>query len=640
MLLYTDNALYVGIESAANAEAQKTTSPGPGSIGVQIRPGGGAPCFHFTIGASEGVWEEPPQSRGGTGGWKGAFQKTPVGWSAELEIPFSRMGLKSPSDFVYWELSCLIEKAPTQGAAASIKADSQDRGASPQSLCIFAPKIRVEDAVRLIDAETGRVCWVSPLDLYTSLGPAAPPDHAYPNWALPVLDPSWEGGTPKVLKKGKGILERFDYMGWFAKASSLPNNCGFVDTGRIIMRGGAPSIIRDPMVMLKKLKKAGVRKMVILCENEQNVSVDEQIAQMREVGIEPVKVDWNVLAKEKRAGKEPTWERLKETILQGNIYIQCVWGADRTGAVVGRLRTDFYGWTPEEAYAENVCYGYGYVYRRNTFGGYNDWMMFYGYQPSQYEPQISVALPNPTAIGCLVESQPKMDGSLEDEIWKRAFRFSSFHTVIDTDDCTPWMDLPPKPKYPTSAALLYTNKALYVRVECDKEAAQGGAIAYQASDKGRDADYWEDDSVNLFVQPGSEQEKYYQFITNVDGNVYDGQGQDKVWNGEWKCATRKTARGWMAVFEIPFSTLGRGAPANGDSWGLGLARKEAAANEVIGWNNILGGMHRPERFGRCLFLQTPPHAFVVQATETEGGLLYCNAASDVAESVSLFQAPP
>jgi len=60
-----------------------------------------------------------------------------VGWSAEFEIPFSRMGLAAPSDFVYWELSCLVEKTPTQGTAASMKADPQDLGPPPQSLCVF-----------------------------------------------------------------------------------------------------------------------------------------------------------------------------------------------------------------------------------------------------------------------------------------------------------------------------------------------------------------------------------------------------------------------------------------------------------------------------------------------------------------------
>jgi len=646
MLVYTDKALYIGFESVANREGEKATAAqeahglAPGLVGVELCPARGGPRYRFAVAANAETYEEPSEIAGGRGGWRGAAGKTPQGWTAEFEIPFSWMGSGAPRDFESWEISCFQEKAPAKNSSGwSVEVAPKGWTVAP-GRCVFVPRIRNEHAVQIVDAETGRICWISPLDIHRSLGPAAPLDREFPRWALPVLDPSWKGGQPKVLRRGEGVLAKFDYTGWFARASDFPNCCGIVDTKRLIMRGGAPGKTRDPLATLQRLKEAGVRKMIILCENEQNVDVDQQMVLMRKVGIEPVKIDWNVLAREKRAGSEPTWQRLKEIILQGNIFIQCVWGADRTGAIVARLRTDFYGWTKEEAYAEMVGYGYGFVYRRSEVGGYEDWLRFYGYPPAQYEPPIAVALPNPMASAILVERAPKMDGSLDDELWKRGFRFCDFHTVIDNGDNTPWMNLPSRAKHLTSAILLYTDKALYVGIECDKEVPQGGSIPYKVSDKGRDGDYWEDDSVNLFVQPSGEKQKYFQFIANANGNVYDGQGRDKEWNAEWKCATGKTARGWTAVFEIPFSSLGAGAPAAGDSWGLGLARNEAAQDEVIGWNNFMGGFHRPERFGQCLFLQKAPRAFAVQATDGEGPLIYSIRVSNVAEIVQSFIVPP
>ncbi len=57
----------------------------------------------------------------------------------------------------------------------------------------------------------------------------------------------------------------------------------------------------------------------------------------------------------------PTAEKyrmIQELVKGGGVYIHCAHGADRTGAVIARLRQDLQGWSSAHAYTEARKYGF------------------------------------------------------------------------------------------------------------------------------------------------------------------------------------------------------------------------------------------------------------------------------------------
>ena len=155
------------------------------------------------------------------------------------------------------------------------------------------------------------------------------------------------------------LFKKFPYIKKYPDRKCYPSNLGAVDLERLIFRGAAPNHRgRDPRRVLKCLKRKGVRNVLILNKTEQNVSVEEEIEAVKALGLHYEQFDWATLAKESRRGNERTWRRIKQLLLAGGAYVHCVWGADRTGAVVGRLRREFYRWPKKDRQYELSSYGW------------------------------------------------------------------------------------------------------------------------------------------------------------------------------------------------------------------------------------------------------------------------------------------
>ena len=185
-----------------------------------------------------------------------------------------------------------------------------------------------------------------------------------------------------------GIFAKYDYIAKCPQRPFHPPNAGVVDARRAVYRGGAPT--RDGMDaqrILKWLKRKGVRTVALLCRSEQNTSMVSEIEILDGLGMAHEFFDFARLGEEKLAGHEPTWQRFLELVDAGGVFIHCIWGADRTGALVARLRTDVYKWPLEDAAAELCVYGFsGRQERDNLPPGYYPFLDFFGYPLSRYEP--------------------------------------------------------------------------------------------------------------------------------------------------------------------------------------------------------------------------------------------------------------
>ena len=121
-----------------------------------------------------------------------------------------------------------------------------------------------------------------------------------------------------------------------------------------------------------------------------------------------------------------------------------------------------------------------------------------------------------------------------------------------------------------------------------------------ANNNSHDGSLWEDDAIEVFVDPGNDTATYFQFILNPGGGYWESQKQDKSWNGAWQHSAKVYADCWEAQFAIPWASLGlAGPPAEGKTFGLNVAWdcKTGGPFDAT-WAPLEGGFHQPGKFGR------------------------------------------
>ncbi len=188
-----------------------------------------------------------------------------------------------------------------------------------------------------------------------------------------------------------------------------------------------------------------------------------------------------------------------------------------------------------------------------------------------------------------LKARPALDGSLDDYGWQDA-------TLLDgLIDC----DGRGEPLQPTRVKVGATSDGLWVAFSCrepKRNLLRTKALAH-------DGAVWEDDSVEIFVDPAGDRKSYYQFIVNAAGVTYEGKEKDGAWNGPWEARIGWPKDGWSAEVFIPWTTLG-GKPAAGTKMGFNVARNRVVTGrddeESSAWSPTLGTSHNPEKFGQLI----------------------------------------
>jgi hypothetical protein len=123
----------------------------------------------------------------------------------------------------------------------------------------------------------------------------------------------------------------------------------------------------------------------------------------------------------------------------------------------------------------------------------------------------------------------------------------------------------------------------------------------------RDDPLWEEDVVEVFIDPFGDLDCYFEFEINPLNTVLDvfirrvrgGLRKDFSWNCEGlRTATGLLAYGWVAGLAIPFKGLGE---CNLSRWRINFCRIERPKDqprELSAWSPTFAGtFHLPERFG-------------------------------------------
>ncbi len=171
---------------------------------------------------------------------------------------------------------------------------------------------------------------------------------------------------------------------------------------------------------------------------------------------------------------------------------------------------------------------------------------------------------------------PKIDGRLNDEIWKHAARIDRFVQ----QDPTPGAE----PSERTVAWVVYDSDTLWVAVRAyDREPEKIVARTMR-----RDESTRLDDRVAIILDTFHDHRNSYWFTTNPnstrqDALVEGGNSFRDPWDTIWDVKSRVDSEGWTCEFEIPFKSVSFD-PNNG-TWGFNIVRNINRKNEEIRWSN-------------------------------------------------------
>lgn len=183
-------------------------------------------------------------------------------------------------------------------------------------------------------------------------------------------------------------------------------------------------------------------------------------------------------------------------------------------------------------------------------------------------------LSQPTVQAVLTNDAPKIDGSVSDDVWKKA-------QVIDQ-----MFQREPKPGEPVSERteflFLYDLNNLYIGIRCFDN-----PDGITAKELARDVSLGDDDRVQILLDTYLDGRSGYWFQIGPRGSIGDalisenGKDFNKSWDGLWDGKAKITATGWEGELIIPFKTMG--FKKDNDTWGLKLIRYIKRKSETSYW---------------------------------------------------------
>ena len=197
----------------------------------------------------------------------------------------------------------------------------------------------------------------------------------------------------------------------------------------------------------------------------------------------------------------------------------------------------------------------------------------------------AVAAPTQSADGRLqvtaqrATTPPRIDGSLDDDVWQRAPIVGGF-TQSEPEDGRPATEA-------TEVQVAYDDRAIYIAAYC-RDGEPGKLIV---NDIRKDFRTGDQDSFEVILDTFADRRNGYLFVTTPEGAKHDqqvaneGKENNASWDAVWIVKTRTTDDGWIAEIEIPFKTL-RFTPGHTSPWGVNFSRRIRRKNEVDFWSPV------------------------------------------------------
>lgn len=187
-----------------------------------------------------------------------------------------------------------------------------------------------------------------------------------------------------------------------------------------------------------------------------------------------------------------------------------------------------------------------------------------------------------TLVATKTASPPKLDGELNDDVWKNV----PFAT--DFVQLQPNAGTHEKPEERTEVKIIYDNTAIYIGARMYETSPDKIAREIATRDNVGNADFigvifdTYKDGINgsgFFVTSANSQFDA-KYAPNPDGNT-----EDENWNAVWTSKVRIDEKGWTCEMKIPYSAL-RFAKKDVQTWGMNLIRKRQKVQQQLFWNEI------------------------------------------------------
>jgi hypothetical protein len=195
-----------------------------------------------------------------------------------------------------------------------------------------------------------------------------------------------------------------------------------------------------------------------------------------------------------------------------------------------------------------------------------------------HESKDGVAVKSVRAIR-VHPTPPKIDGVLDDEVWKQAPIASGFYQR-DPEEGIPASE-------ETAFQVAYDDESLYIAILCyDNEPDKIIRRLYRR-DQIR---YGETDWVGIRLDPHHDHQTGFGFAITPSGSfcdniILDDSGFDGTWDSVWEVRTAINDQGWSVELKIPYHAL-RFSPKEEYIWGINLDRTILRKKEYDMWQLV------------------------------------------------------
>ncbi len=190
---------------------------------------------------------------------------------------------------------------------------------------------------------------------------------------------------------------------------------------------------------------------------------------------------------------------------------------------------------------------------------------------------------------------PVIDGKLTEKLWQRQPDFKDFKIIKSG-----------KPADSQTEAWAGVDSGwLYLAFKCHDPKPE--AVVCKVKD--RDKSVHNDDSVEIFLSPGTGGKTYYHFMVNTAGIQGDNRSEDfgaipHEWDAYWRSAATvdKANKCWYAEIAVPLFYLTRNHGS--ETWKFNLCRTKAHdGKEYSSWASMKNSFHEPKSFGAVTGLE-------------------------------------
>lgn len=172
-------------------------------------------------------------------------------------------------------------------------------------------------------------------------------------------------------------------------------------------------------------------------------------------------------------------------------------------------------------------------------------------------------------------SRPVIDGVLDD-----AYRQGA--QLVDFWDFSRSIGKPVPAAKPVRVWLGHANDTLFVFCQADEPET----TRIQALARPHDGPIWNDDCIELFIDPSGQRKSYYQFGLSACGSTADLFEGSASWDAPYESAARIGDGKWCAEWAIPFASLGATRFENLDAakfWTFNICREDKVSNTLSTW---------------------------------------------------------